>query len=204
MRIAIADDHEIFRMGFKALLQALDDIEVAGEYSDGNELLSALKDTDFDLIVVDQSMPGCTGLDVLRALRKAKKSTKVIMLTAGATGSILKEAMSLGASAIVSKRGSGEDLVLALEAVRGGNTFVSPEYLQVIKKKNLLDELTNREMQILLLIVEGNSTKSISEQLNVSYKTVDTHRTSMMGKLDVHSIGELMLFARASGLMLEL
>jgi DNA-binding NarL/FixJ family response regulator len=203
MRVAIADDHEIFRMGFKALLQSLEEVEVAGEFCDGYELINALKAQDFDLIVIDQSMPGCTGLDVLRYLSDSQKSTKVIMLTAGATGAILKEALSLGANAIVSKRGSGEDLVLAFEAVQEGKLFVSAEYLTVIEKRNLLDELTSREMQILLLIVEGHSTRTISEQLDISYKTVDSHRTSIMGKLNTHSVAELMQFARASGLMVE-
>ncbi len=204
LKIAIADDHEIFRMGFKALLQALPNVEVTGEYCNGDELIAALSDINFDLIVVDQSMPGCTGLDVLRALSNHQNPPKVIMLTAGATGAILKEALTLGANAIVSKRGSGEDLVLALEEVREGKVFISPEYLKVIEKRNLLDDLTSREMQILLAIVEGSSTRAISEHLNISYKTVDSHRTSIMSKLDTHSVAELMQFARASGLMLEI
>ncbi len=204
MKVAIADDHEIFRMGFKALLQALNDVEVAGEYCDGYELINALSIQSFDLIVIDQSMPGCTGLDVLRHLHETQQLAKVIMLTAGATGAILKEALSLGANAIVSKRGSGEDLVLALEAVRDGKLFVSSEYVTVIEKRNLLDELTSRETQILLLIVEGHSTRTISDQLEISYKTVDSHRTSIMSKLGTHSVAELMQFARASGLMVEI
>lgn len=201
MRIAIADDHEIYRMGLKLLLNSMSDMEVIIEVDSGNRLLQALKATPVDLIILDQSMQDGTGLDFLKTLNTWVKAPQVILLTGSSGSAILHEAKSLGVAAVVAKQGSGEDLVDALEFIQKQSFYASPAFASLVDSENILDRLTSREREVLTYIIRGESTRAISEILNVSFKTIDTHRSRLMSKLDLHSVAELMQFAREVGLL---
>jgi len=201
MRIAIADDHEIYRMGLKLLLNSMPDMEVLIEVESGNRLLQALESTSVDLVILDQSMQDGTGLDFLKALSAMEKPPQVILLTGSSGSAILHEAKSLGAVAVVAKQGSGDELVKALEAVQKNCFYVSPAFADLVETDNVLDLLTAREREVLTLIIQGQSTRAIATVLNVSFKTIDTHRSRLMNKLDLHSVAELMQFAREVGLL---
>lgn len=196
MKIAIADDHEIFRDGLHVLLTSRPDTQVVLTANSGAELLALLQDTPVDLVILDQFMPGGSGLDFLRESATLSPRPKVILLTGSESSAILAEAKSLGANGIVSKQGSADNILKAIEAISLGEFFVSKELEGQLSKETILAQLTNREMEVLLKIVEGHSTRTIAEQLGVSFKTAETHRTRVMGKLDLHSVVELMEFAR--------
>lgn len=201
MKIAIVDDHEIFRLGLKMLLQSMPGLEVKLELASGNSLLESLGSESIDLVILDQSMPDGTGLEFLRQMRTLSKPPQVILLTGSSGSAILHEAKKLGAAAVVAKQGSGEELVLALEALQRSKFYVSPQFATLVESDNVLDQLTKREHEVLRLIVDGHSTRSIAEMLDVSFKTAETHRSRLMSKLDLHSVSELMQFASESGLV---
>jgi DNA-binding NarL/FixJ family response regulator len=201
MKIAIADDHEIVRTGLSAMLNSIPDYEVIIEASSGDELLSKVLASPVDLIILDQAMPGVSGLDVLERINRQPAPPSVVLLTGSSSSAILKEALKRGAVAVVSKSGRSEELLTALEVIERGDVYVSPDFKDYLAANQPLDTLTSREMQILLKILEGHSSKAIGEQLNVSFKTIDTHRTRLMNKLDVHSVVELMQMATKWGLV---
>jgi two-component system response regulator NreC len=204
MKIAIVDDHEIFRLGLKVLLSTLDEIDSVEEFASGLDFLRSRDSLSLDLIVIDFAMPDCTGIEIIQRLRESGDQLKVILLTASASSAILKEARTLGVNGLVAKRGSGEEVLLAVKAVAGGEDFISPEFESLLAQSTVLDTLTRREMQVLKAILAGNSTREVSELLNVSFKTVDTHRSRLMQKLEVHNLTELMELARENGLLKEI
>lgn len=204
MKIAIVDDHEIFRLGLKVLLTTLDEIDSVEEFASGLDFLQSRDSLSLDLIVIDFAMPDCTGIEIIQRLRESGDQLKVILLTASASSAILKEARTLGVNGLVAKRGTGEEVLLAVKAVAGGEDFISPEFESLLAQSTVLDTLTRREMQVLKAILEGNSTREVSELLNVSFKTVDTHRSRLMQKLEVHNLTELMELARENGLLKEI
>ena len=203
LKVAIADDHEIFRMGLRLMLESLDDIDEVVEFDSGLAMLESLKNSPVDLLIIDQSMPDCSGIEVLRLFTESENKPKRILLTGSASSSILKEAKELGVQGLVAKRGSGEELVLAVEAVAAGRNYISPDFEGLILESHSLDMLTKREKEVLQGILDGMSTKAIADSLNVAYKTVDTHRSRLMHKLDAHSVTELLQLGRIHGLLKE-
>lgn len=201
MNLAIADDHELFRMGLKLLLQSIDGCEVVLECSSGNSLLQQLDEYSIDLIILDYSMPDGSGLEVLRQLQNSSSAPQVILLTATATNIVLQNALDLGASALVAKGGNGEDVVSAISAIREGKRYISQDFDSLLEVRGRLEALTQRETEVFLKLIEGNSTRAIADQLAVSFKTAETHRTRLMQKLEIHSITELMQFAHSCGLL---
>ena len=203
MKIAIADDHELFRMGLKLLLQSIDGCEVVLETSSGNSLLRQMGDYSLDLLILDYSMADGSGLDVLKKLQESKSAAKAILLTATATNIVLQQALELGASALVAKAGSGEEVLNAVSAIADGERYISDEFDSLLATQNQLDSLTARETEVLLKLIEGHSTRVVAEQLSISFKTAETHRTRLMQKLGIHSVAELMQFAHSSGLLVS-
>ncbi len=203
MKIAIADDHELFRMGLKLLLQSIDGAEVVLETSSGNELLRRMTDYSLDLVIVDYSMADGSGLDVLKSLQESKSTARCILLTATATNIVLQQALALGADALVAKAGSGEGVLNAVSALVEGERYISGEFDSLLAMQNRLDSLTARETEVLLRLIEGHSTRAVAEQLSISFKTAETHRTRLMQKLDIHSVAEMMQFAHHNGLLVS-
>lgn len=203
MKVAIADDHEIFRMGLRLMLESLDEIDEVVEFSSGLELLESFRASPTELVILDQSMPDSTGLEVFRLFKEGNEAPKRILLTGSASSSILKQAKELGVQGLVAKRGSGEELMLAVQAVVAGQFYVSPDFEELIVGSDVLDTLTKREKEVLQGILDGNSTRAIAESLNVAFKTIDTHRSRLMQKLDAHSVAELLQMGREYGLLKE-
>lgn len=188
------------------MLESIDSVDVVMEASSGLDFLKEVENIELDMIVIDQSMPDCTGLEVIRSLRLNDgkcNSPSVILLTASASSAILKEALKLGANGLVAKRGTGEEVLLAVNAVRAGKQFISPDFDALLQSRSDLDSLTEREMQVLLAILAGNTTRVIAEQLSVSFKTAETHRGRIMQKLDIHTLPELIQFGHDNGLIGE-
>lgn len=203
-RILIADDHEMFRMGIRTLLDSRDDFEVVGETGTGAETLAFLQQTNVDLLLLDHSMPDGTGLDVLRELKaQGTAGMHIIMLTAIRSPLILAEAIEEGVSAIVAKRGSGQELIDAFNEVVADRQFLSADILEALARGDELGGLTRRELEVFALLLDGLSTQQIADELKVSFKTAETHKTRVMQKMDVHSTQALLAKARALGVVPE-
>jgi DNA-binding NarL/FixJ family response regulator len=208
-RILLADDHALFRAGMKALLGEIPGVEVCAEARDGRETLEQVARHHPDIVLIDIAMAGMNGLEATARIIRAHPRTKVVILSMHATEAYVLEALRAGAAGYLIKDADTEELALALKAVRRGETYLSPpvsrhvvsEYVRRTGgEPNLLATLSPRQREILQLIAEGNTTKDIANLLNLSVKTVDTHRTQLMERLDIHDVAGLVRFAIRSGL----
>jgi DNA-binding NarL/FixJ family response regulator len=206
IRVLIADDHIIFRQGLLNLLQSASDIEVVGEAGDGAETLKLIAKERPDIAILDISMPGIDGFEILQKIREAGNKTKIIFLTMHKDSMTAKRAIQLEVSGYVLKDNAFEDLLYSIRAVSAGGTFVSPSVSQKIFKAPFHEEkvphvLTVREREVLELIASGLTNRQIADKLFISIKTVETHRTNIMQKLDVHTIADLVRYAIKTGLL---
>ena len=201
-KVFIADDHEMFRMGLRTLLGTLDSLQLVGEAGTGAETLARLRQTPVDLLILDHSMPDGTGLEVLQALQKeALLNLDVILLTANQSPLIFQQAVEAGVSGVVTKSGSGEELLLTIEQVLASNRYLTPAASKILKTAPGLGELTRRETEVMLALLEGLELQQIADSFSVSYKTIETHKTRLMSKLGVHSSQTLLALARRTGLL---
>lgn len=209
IRILIADDHRIMRAGLKSLLQADSGLEVIGEATTSNEAMILAMELFPDVILLDIGMPGNENLDALKDLVKISSDIKVLILTMHEDTELLQECLRNGASGYIIKRAAESELVDAIYAVQRGIIYVHPDMIQSLvsnNKKNIVqkeekDPLTNREIEVLVLIAKGNTNRQISEQLNISTRTVETHRSNIMDKLNLHSRVELVRYASENKLI---
>lgn len=199
IKVVIADDHIIFRQGLLRLLKSSEDIDVVGESGDGRDALNQIMNEEPDLAILDIAMPGLSGLEIVEEIQKRGLKTKAIFLTMHNDPLTAKKAMLSSASGFIPKDNAFEDLLYAIRAVASGGKFISPSIsdkllnLKAVKIKN--DVLTVRECEILRLIASGLSNKKIADRLAISVKTVDTHRTNIMQKLDIHATADLVRYA---------
>ncbi len=199
IKVVIADDHIIFRQGLLRLLQSAEDIAVVGESGDGREVLNQILNEGPDLAILDIAMPGLSGLEIVEEIQKRGLKTKAIFLTMHNDPLTAKKAMLSSASGFIPKDNAFEDLLYAIRAVASGGKFISPSISDKIfnskevKSKN--DVLTARECEILKLIASGLSNKKVADRLTISVKTVDTHRTNIMQKLNMHTTADLVRYA---------
>ena len=204
-RVLLADDHALFRQGVRALLQ-LDGYDVVGEAGDGTELVRLARELRPDVAVVDVSMPLMNGVDAARELRSAAPDTKTLLLTMHAERQLVLRALEAGARGYVLKSQSAEDLEQAIDAVARGESYLSPAVSGAVvdaalgKTGDAPDPLTPRERQVLQLIAEGQTTRSMAGLLGVSVKTAETHRTRLMKKLEIHETAGLVRYAIRNGL----
>ncbi|MBL4574109.1 MAG: response regulator transcription factor [Gammaproteobacteria bacterium] len=201
MKIVLIDDHEIFRLGLRALLEAEPTFEIVGEASNGNEGFKVVVESSPDVVVLDYSMPGVSGLEVLSQLRSRFKDLRIILLTASKSESVLSEALAAGAHGVVLKQDSSSQLIQAIEAVSRGEQIISTSIVPLIKRFNAMSDLTKRERQVLRMITNGYRNREISDELNISMKTVDTHRTNLMRKLNLHNVVDVIEFANKIGIL---
>jgi two-component system response regulator NreC len=209
IRILIADDHRIMRAGLKSLLQADSGLEVIGEATTSNEAMILAMELFPDVILLDIGMPGNENLDALKDLVKISSDIKILILTMHEDTELLQECLRNGASGYIIKRAAESELVDAIYAVQRGIIYVHPDMIQSLvsnNKKNIVqkeekDPLTNREIEVLVLIAKGNTNRQISEQLNISTRTVETHRSNIMDKLNLHSRVELVRYASENKLI---
>ena len=201
----LADDHQMFRQGLRTLLASTTDIEVVGEASDGQESLRKLEKLQPDVAVLDIAMPGLTGIEVTKRLAKIAPRTNTLILTMHADCFFAVEALKANALGFMLKEESFDMLIDAIRAVAAGNMFISPTLETPVLKefvglaRQSADSggsiLTEREREILQLVVEGLTNQEIAEKLCISTSTVDTHRKNIMAKLDIHSVAGLVKYA---------
>lgn len=205
IKIVIADNHVIFRQGLLKLLQATQDITVAGEAGNGPETLELIAKEKPDLAILDISMPGLDGFEIYEKMKSNGIETKVIFLTVHNDTLTAKKAIQANTSGYVLKDNAFEDLLYAIRAVASGGKFISPsisdKILNFSEKESKNHILTGRESEILRLIASGLTNKQIANKLFISIKTVETHRTNIMQKLDVHTTADLVRYAIKTGLL---
>lgn len=206
IQIIIADDHPIFRSGLKQIIEEDEGIEIIAFAENGEKALGIIDELNPEIAILDIDMPKMTGLQVLKELKKSKSSTKVIFLTVFSSEDIFDEAMELGVSGFVLKDCAVNDIVECIYKVSEDNYYISPSISNLLvsrrdkikklekDKPNLL-ELTRAESNILKLIAEGKTSKEIGEELFISYKTVENHRSNMSAKLNLKGSFSLIKFA---------
>ena len=206
IKVIIADDHVIFRQGLLKLLQSATDIAVIGEAGEGHESLGLIKKEKPDVAVLDISMPGLNGIEIVKEIEILGLATNVIFLTMHNDPLTAKKAMQSNALGYVLKDDAFEDLLYAIRAAASGRTFISPSISEKILKSGKPKEienriLTKREQEVLRLIALGLTNKKIAEKLVISVKTVDTHRTRILQKLGAHTAADLVRYAIKIGLI---
>jgi DNA-binding NarL/FixJ family response regulator len=212
IRVILAEDHTIVRKGLRSLLEGEEDIEVIGEAGDGKEAITLVEQKKPDIVVMDIGMPELNGLEATRRIKKKFPETKVLILTMHTNEEYVFEILQAGASGYIVKKAAPTELVSALRAVKRGESFLSPsiskkvidEYLQragEAKRRGAFELLTDREREVLQLIAEGNSTRGIAGRLFISTKTVETHRSNLMEKLDLHGTADLTRYAIRMGIV---
>jgi len=210
IRVLLADDHALVRAGLVKLLEAMPDIEVLGEASDGLQLLELAHSLRPDLVLMDIAMPGLNGLETTARLLKAVPGTKVIILSMHQDEQYVRQALRVGTAGYLLKDAAPTELNLAIHAVVRGDTYLSPaisrgvvsDYVTRLRNddENQIP-LTPRQREVLQLIAEGRSTKEIAQRLDLSVKTVDTHRTLLMKQLDIHEVAGLVRYAMRIGMI---
>ena len=201
MRILIVDDHRIVRTGVRLLLERAESIAVVGEAHNGREALLLARKLRPDVIVMDLAMPRLNGLEALRKVRK-RIGCRTVALTMYSEPQFVAQALGAGASGYVLKSDPPEMLVEAVRKAARGETFLSPGLdLKAIEEPPPISQLTPRQREILQLIAEGRSTRQISEELNISIKTVETHRANLMHRLRVSTTPDLVRFAIRQGVI---
>jgi DNA-binding NarL/FixJ family response regulator len=210
VRILLADDHSLVRASLRSLLTDNPAIEVVGEAIDGRQALELVGQHRPDLVLMDISMPGLNGLEATRQIVKAHPDVRVIVLSMHASDQHVLRALRGGASGYVLKGSLPRELELAIESVARGEIFLSPAisrhvievYLsQSADKNDALEHLTPRQREILQLIAEGKSSKQIAQLLKASVKTIESHRASLMERLDIHDVAGLVRYAIRLGLV---
>lgn len=205
-RILLADDHQILRQSLKALLER-EGFQVVAEASNGQEAVQASAKVNADVAVMDISMPILNGIDATKELLRVAPRMKVVLLTKHDEDQYVMEALRAGARGFVLKTQAATDLVHAIQQVCRGAAYLSPSVSRtvvdaVLAKTDLPPEpLTPRERQVLQMISEGKSSKEIANFLNLSVKTVESHRTRLMQKLDIHEVASLVRYAIRRGLI---
>jgi len=206
MRVLLAEDHQIVRQGVRSLLEKAGHV-VVGEASDGQEAIQLARTLSPDIAVLDVAMPRLNGLDTAREIRSLSPKTKTILLTMYTDKAYILEAMKVGVKGYVVKTEAADDLIRAIREVSRGETYLSPSIANSFVGAYLddsqlpADSLTRRERQVLHLIAEGNTTKEIAHQLNISFKTAESHRSHLMRKLDLHDIAGLVRYAIQKGII---
>jgi DNA-binding NarL/FixJ family response regulator len=203
-QIFVVDDHPIFRLGLSKLISLEPDLEVSGESSNAVHALDALRHTDADVAVVDISLPGANGIDLVKSLRTEHPHLPILVLSAHDEKLYALRALRAGAAGFLMKRESETSFIPAIRAVLAGKIWVSPTFgQQLIYKiargsesgRSPLDALTDRELEILHLVGEGKATHQIAESLHLSVKTVECHRLHVKEKLNLQTASELARFA---------
>ena len=198
----IADDHPLIRKGFREALMNEPEFNVVAEASDGREVLDLIDKTKVDIIVMDISMPGMTGLEVLEHLKKEHKKIPILILSVHPEDGYAIRSLKSGASGYLTKESTPEELIYAIRKVARGGKYITPsladkiiEELERVKGPNLHDSLSNREFEILCMIARGKSVRQISEALYISIQTVHTYRNRILEKMKMKSNIELTHYA---------
>lgn len=212
IKVILVDDHTILRKGVRALLEGTDDIEIVAEVGDGKLAVDLITEHLPDVAIVDITLPGISGLEVTRRIKKTVPEVGIVILSMHEHEEYVSQALVAGAEGYLVKKTAPEQLVAAIRAVHQGNAYLShhishlviDSYLQRLNDddgRKLYDALTRRERQVLEGLALGKSIKDVAEELSISDKTVRTHKSNLMKKLKISGIGELIHFALRYGIV---
>jgi len=212
IRVLLADDHAVLRSGLRLLLMSQNEFEVVGEASSGVETLALAEQIQPDLILLDLSMPGLGGIEVLPRLRKIVSSARILILTMHDDPQYLRQALKNGANGYVLKKAADTELISAIRSVMRGEIYVHPSMTRIlledmlpesqsVQKENIWGILSDREQEVLKMVALGHTSAEIAEQLSLSTKTVETHRARGMEKLGLRTRAALVKFALHEGLI---
>ena len=210
IRILLADDHELVRHGIRHTLESNPNWQVVGEASDGRQAVDLVRELTPDIVILDLNMPGLTGIEALREIVKTTPKPRVIVLSVDDSEPMILEALSAGAQAYLLKTDAARDLVTAVESLIEGRPFFTAKVAQIIleryiqgnshKRKEERCRLTPREREVVRLVADGKTNKDMAALLNISIRTVETHRSNIMEKLDLHTVSDLVMYAIRHGL----
>jgi len=212
LRILLADDHIVMRTGLRALLERQPNLEVVGESENGRETVALAASLRPDVVVMDVGMPVLNGIEATQTIVTQCPTIAVVILSMHADESYVMRALKAGARGYLLKDSGAADLIGAIQAVSQNKSFFSPkvsrilaeDYIRVLKQKGAVDSydlLTSREREILQLLAEGKANKEVATDLNISPYTVETHRSHIMEKLNLHNPAELILYAVRKGII---
>ena len=212
IRILLADDHTVMRNGLRLLLERQSNLEVVGEASDGREAVEMAASAKPDVVVMDIAMPHLNGVEAARQIAARSPQTAIAILSMHSDESYVIRSLKAGARAYLLKDSAEADLIAAIHAITDGKSFFSPAVRQLLKEdyvhqlnkmgaEDSYELLTNREREVLQLVAEGKSNKEVANLLNLSLYTVETHRTHILQKLNLHSVPELILYAVRKGII---
>ena len=210
LRLLLVEDHALVRAGMRALLQKIEGIEVIADVGDGWEAIKSVQTDPPDLVLMDIAMPGLNGLDATARIVKESPTTRVILLSMYANEEYLRQALQVGASGYLLKGAELAELELALKTVARGERYLTPAVvkyaIEAYREKSEgqtgpLAKLSMRQREILQLVAEGQTTKDIAQRLSLSVKTVETHRSQLMERLDIHDVPGLVRFAMRVGVI---
>ena len=203
IRVLLVDDHALMSEGLRALLGYYDDVEVVGDARDGREAIAQVDRLRPDVVLMDVAMPGMNGIDATKAIMEQHPKTRVLIVTQHEDRQYVVPLLQAGASGYILKRALGSELIGALRMVARGQTYLHPDVSSVLVQevRYPTESLTPREQEILEHIVRGETNSQIADNLSLSVKTVEWHRSNLMSKLDAHNAAELVRIALHYGLV---
>jgi len=206
-QVLVADDHALVRAGIRALLERLDRVQVVGEAGDGLQALELIKELGPDVVLLDLTMPGLSGFEVLKETTERFPDVNMIVLSVHDTTEYAVHALRSGAAGYLPKTAATAELEVAIQTVMRGEKYVSPSIAPDVSLEfsgggsDATAELTPRQLEVLTLISEGSSTRDIARTLKISVKTVETHRAQLMERLNIHDVAGLVRYAIKKGLV---
>lgn len=211
IRIVMADDHAIVREGLKRIVESAEDLQLAGEAGDGNEVMRLVREQDFEVLVLDLSMPGRSGMELIKLVRTEKPRLRILVLSMHQELQYAVRAIKSGASGYLTKESAPAQLVQAIRKVAGGGAFITAEVAEQLAlgampggQRLPHESLSDREFEVLRLLVAGVSVTDVAAQLKLSVKTVSTHKSNLMQKMGLQNQSELIRYALRHGLMEQL
>jgi len=202
IRVVIADDHTILREGLRQLLGSADDINVVGEAADGHEVMARVRNDEFDVLLLDMSMPGRSGIELIKLVKSERPKLRVLVLSMHEEHQYAVRAIKAGASGYVTKDSAATQLVSAIRKVAAGGAFITAEVAEQLALGAMPDadgplhsKLSDREYEVFQLLVAGVSVTDIGTRLNLSAKTVSTHKARLMEKLGIENQADLVRYS---------
>ena len=202
IRVLLADDHHVVRAGLRELLSGTGDITVAGEATNGHEVLERIRDADYDVAVLDMSMPGRSGIELIRLVKAERPKLRILMLSMHSEEQWAVRALRAGASGYLTKETAPDELIAAIRRIASGGAYVTPETAERLALDANRDSeapphtlLTDREFQVFRMIAGGASVSEVARELSLSIKTVSTHKTHIMEKMGLANAAELIRYA---------
>ena len=211
IRIVIADDHAIVREGLKRIVSSIDDMQVTGEAADGTEVMQRVRELNFDVLMLDLSMPGRSGMELIKLVHAEKPKLRILVLSMHQELQYAVRAIKSGASGYLTKESAPSLLEQAIRKLAGGGAFISAEVAEQLALGAMPggeglphENLSNREFEVLRMLVEGTSVTDIALRLKLSVKTVSSHKANLMQKMGLPNQSELIRYALKHGLIDQL